>query len=92
MNKAPVLSDEMFEGVVRSLDEDLSLTETQASHARQIISDLWDDIEPLIQQAKAETDAISYTQGVLDGEKKVAREIFEEIQAILKIVEESPSV
>ena len=31
--------------------------------------------EAIIQQAKAETDAISYTQGVLDGEKKAAREI-----------------
>ena len=29
----------------------------------------------LIKKAKAETDAISYAQGVLDGEKKVAREI-----------------
>ena len=75
MNKAPVLSEEMFEGVVRELDEDLSLTETQAAHARQIISDLWDDLEPLIQQAWQETDAISYTQGVLDGGKKAAREI-----------------
>jgi len=34
----------------------------------------------LIEKARQETDAISYTQGVLDGEKKVAREIFEEIE------------
>ena len=46
--------------------------------------------EPIIQQARQETDAISYTQGVLDGEKKVAREIFKEIErtypAITKVL------
>jgi len=36
--------------------------------------------EPLIQQARQETDAISYTQGVLDGERKVTNEIFEKIE------------
>ena len=35
-----------------------------------------------VHQARQETDAISYTQGVLDGKKKVAREIFEEFEKL----------
>ena len=36
--------------------------------------------EPLIQQAKAETDAISYTQGVLDGKERAVREMLQDMR------------
>ena len=47
--------------------------------------------EPIIQQAKAETDAISYREGLLNGEKKVAREIFEEIKPHLEKIDKLTS-
>ena len=76
MNKAPVLtSDEVLE-YFRKRSRRLPPFGTEEHREAQRDTDVA-YYEPLIHQAKAETDAISYTQGVLDGEKKAAREIFE---------------
>ena len=88
--KPPVLSDEEIEafmlklynsphlltGLVRFL-----IQQAKKDGYKQGVKDQYECQQIDLEQAKAETDAISYTQGVLDGEKKAAREIFEEIES-----------
>ena len=58
------------EPIIRGLEIDVEIYH----HAAEVLANQ-------VQQAKAETDAISYTQGVLDGGKKAAREIINTLQA-----------
>jgi len=75
MNKPPVLSDEFWEGLRQTI---LDGRKDYHQEVKNTLATIRPIIEPLIQ-----TDAISYTQGVLDGEVKAAREIFEEVEGNL---------
>jgi len=92
MNKPPVLSDERaaaYEKITAEIHDHLYINEDGRLFdklfkrftgwvKRGMKAQRDADVayyEPLIQ-----TDAISYTQGVLDGERKVTNEIFEKIE------------
>jgi hypothetical protein len=48
------VTDEVLEETVSRLEQELSFNKTQAAHARQIVSDLWDACETVVQQARQE--------------------------------------
>jgi len=77
MNKPNVLSEDEIEAILKVSGVSACLPkEIKDGVCRSVAVEIVAYYEPLIQ-----TDAISYTQGVLDGEKKAASEIFEEIEA-----------
>lgn len=83
--KPPVLSDEIIcEAMIRRMKYEITVAEMitdgfLGEQHRAIAQAQRDAGLHYIEQARQETEAISYSKGVLDGRKQVAREIFEEI-------------